>query len=485
MTSQGLAWLPLGSRLVDHLRSLLIGRQAEWGEVIAEPYEGLSTFAERMKGEVPSHRDLPIVALAESPPAAVAVRSLRDTEILGVLEWGAAARDAQQAAAALRETERRLSDVLVRCGLDPQSGDGGPGQILWACLTPEGPTVFLRCGGCGYLAEQETASFVLPASPPSPPEALREVHTPGASTIKVLCDQLGINPAGTLKALFLTTSEGETLLALLRGDLAASLVKLRQRIDTKGLRPATPEDIGRLGVVAGYAGPVGLNVRSERHGRGTWVVADRSVVDAGNLVSGGNRDGFHLTGVNYPRDFGVTEVLDFARAPRGALCSRCGTALVEKKGLALGRRQILEHGLAFVSEHGVQQPGAVISLQLSLGAVTTGVMAAALQERGMRFPSVCAPFSVHAIVLPGGPSLATALEELGMRGIDILRDDRDLSAGVKFAEADWIGSPIRIVSGRKSAEAGGIEVRSGGAEPLVVPLASLVQAVLAGLGEVM
>jgi len=482
VTSQGVIWLPLGSRLVDRLRGRLSGTPQ--GRILAGSDSSSSPILEVLRAEPRSQRDLPMVFYAEWSPRSGGARSLKDTETLGVLEWGAAAVDIDQAQAVLGEVERRLTDELGRCGLDLQHADGLGRDTQWAQLTDGGPSLFLWCSACGYLAERDAARFGLAQPPIANVEALREVHTPGASTIKILCDQVGVAPSSTLKALFLT-ADGETLLALLRGDLEASLEKVRYEIGAKEVRPAAPEEISRLGVAAGYAGPVGLKVRPERRGQGVWVVADRSIVASANLVTGANRDGFHLLGVNYPRDFAVTETFDFARAPRGAPCAACGGTLAERKGLVIARRRTFEQGFAYVrGEDGLQQ-GAMISIQVSLGAVTAAVITAARQETGFMFPPTCSPFHVHLIELAGGPDLTAALEEMDGLGLEVLVDDRDLSAGVKFAESEWIGAPVQVVAGRKSFEGGGVEMRTPNREKRIIRIADLIPCVLAVTGEVM
>jgi prolyl-tRNA synthetase len=482
ITSQGVVWLPLGTRLIERLRTVLSAGQ--FGKILAPTAVSPSPILELLRAERPAARDLPRVMFAEWGPAGGPARGLKDSDAFGVLEWGAAAADLRQAEAALAEHEQSLLAALGRCGLriqrmsDGQIGQGG------AFLTAEGPSLFLRCAGCGYLAERDAAIFALAPALKLSPAPVVEVPTPGASTIKILCEQLGIEPSATLKALFLT-AKGETMLALLRGDLEASLVKLRRAIGAEEVRPATPKEIDGLGVVAGYAGPVGLRVRSERGGQGVWVIADRSVVASPNLVTGANRDGVHLTGVNYPRDFTVTESFDFARAPRGATCADCGADLVEERGVVLVRRRTFEGGFAFASGDAGPNAGAIVSLQLSLGAVAAAVMTAARQEAGMRFPAACAPFHVHVIELAGGADFGAATEELARHNLDVLVDDRDLSAGVKFAEAEWIGAPLQIVAGRKSLEAGGVELRSAVEETRIVGLTDLASVVLGAIGEVM
>jgi prolyl-tRNA synthetase len=463
------------------LRHLLSGQVLPSG-----PLDGnrqLSPLLDSFRSEALGGDERSQVAFADWGRRDGTARSLKDTSGLGVLEWAAISSNAEQGRAALSEVEGRLVEVLGKCGLAVQLGEGGRDRTLWSYPETACGTPFLRCGDCGYLAEASTARFALPASVTGSPEPMRSVPTPGAKTIRLLCEQLGVTPASTLKALFLTTAQGETVLAVIRGDLDASLDKLGLEIGTEGLRPSTSEEVTRLGVVAGYAGPVGLPVRPDRRGEGVWVVADRSIVESVNLVAGANQEGVHITGVNYPRDFRVTETFDFARAPRHASCTVCGGALVEERGLVLAQKRVSDVEAWVNKPTGQVLQGVLSSLQLFPGAVTVGVLAAAIRETGIRFPPACAPFAVHVIELSGGLDTTPALKALNDRGFDVLIDDRDVSAGVKFAEAEWIGSPIQIVAGRKSSEAGGVEVRSPSGLKSIVDPEDIVPVVEASLGQ--
>jgi prolyl-tRNA synthetase len=482
VTSEGLSWLPLGARLVDRLRSLFRGQPA--GEILAAPTTTSSSIFELLKSERRFDGDTPWVGFAEWPPAAKPGRSLKDPGISGVLEWGAAAADEELAGMALTDVEERLAGSFSRCQLEVERAEGVGSETQWVFLGEVGPSRFLRCDGCGYMGAREAARFALTPSPAASSEPRREVHTPGASTIKILCDQLGIPPTATLKALFLT-ADGKPLLALLRGDLEASLPKLRHGLGAQEVRPAAVEEINRLGASPGYAGPVGLQVRHERRGEGVWVVADRSVIASPNLVTGANREGYHFLGVNYPRDFAVTEVLDFARSPSGAPCARCGGTLAEEKGVVLVRRQTSIGRLDLATGIRGSRPRTLVALQLSLGALLTAIFTTARQGGGLRFPWACAPFHVHWIQLAGGPDVSPVIAEIGGRGLDVLIDDRDVSAGAKFAEGEWIGCPLQIVSGRKSGEAGGAEVALPNGSRQLVRMGDLLQFVLLHANEVM
>jgi len=236
--------------------------------------------------------------------------------------------------------------------------------------------------------------------------------------------------------------------------------------------------------VPGYGGPVGLDVRPTRSGRGAWVVADQSLLKAPNLVTGANREGFHLTGVNYPRDFHVTEILDFARAPGDASCARCGAFLEPRAGCVVARRLVHPESHSFAAPDGRRTKGGAATLEVSLGAAAACVVDAARRENGFCFPSGCAPFHVHLIQLPGGADLEPALSGLAREGVSVLVDDRDLSAGVKLSDADWIGAPFVVVSGRRSAQAGGVELRSAESRRIVA-IPDVLEAVLRQQGELM
>jgi prolyl-tRNA synthetase len=477
-----MTWMPLGERLTGRIRHLL-------GAGHVRPVKsatGQTTVAAvlgALKGEGGPSGGRPSLVFIEHP-AEAAARSLKDRLALGIMEWEAAAPDEAHAVAALEGIEANLEVALSSCGV-ASSRDASGGRAQWVALSDYGQDRFVRCERCDYLSLIDLAEFARTSQTSGASEPLREVYTPDATTIKKLCAQLGIEPAQTLKALFLTTAEGETFLAVLRGDLEASPEKLRQVLGTRRLTAASPEAIAQLGLVPGFSGPVGLTARATRAGSGIWIVGDLSVAAAASLVTGANREEYHLAGVNYPRDFAVTEIVDFARPPAGAACARCGGALGEAKGFLLASRRTVSVALPSITHNEDTEPATAAVLEVFPGAVTGAVIAVAMWQDGMRFPIGCAAFVIHVIGLPGGLDLSPQIESLGARGLDVLVDDREVSAGVKFAEADWIGAPIRIVSGRKSADAGGVEITGPDGARLIVPVLGLVDHVLCTSGEVM
>jgi prolyl-tRNA synthetase len=450
----GLAWQPFGRLLVDRIQGLLAAGTA-----------GL---------------DRPEVRFSRSP-ALDAARSLKEAGGLGLQEWSCASPDPAAADVAAREVERGLEAVWASCGLAVSRTEIAAGSAMWHSLVEEGSERLLHCDTCGYTAPTEWAEFRRPARPPAAAQAVREVLTPGATTIKSLCAQLAIEPSQTLKALFLTTAEGETLLLLVRGDLDLSPEKLAQAIATAKVAPASPEAVATLGVVPGFAGPVGLKPRTARDGDGVWIVADLSLNESSNLVTGANREGLHLAGVNYPRDFSVTEILDVARAPAGAGCVRCDGRLEASRGFLLASRR----SGAVETASADQAVDRGITLTAFPASTVAAVIARAATAQGLRFPTACAPFALHAILLPGGVDVVRALEQCSEAGLEILLDDREASAGVKFADADWIGAPFRVVAGRKSTDAGGVELTGPGRGPRIVAVEDLAPTIQRETSEVM
>jgi prolyl-tRNA synthetase len=230
---------------------------------------------------------------------------------------------------------------------------------------------------------------------------------------------------------------------------------------------------------------VGLQARVSRASPGVWIVVDRSVPVSPNLATGANREGYHLTGVNYPRDFAATEILDFAMAPPGARCDQCGGRLVEERGFRIGSERLIPHRFAFAAADGRETMGDIASLRVRLDALFASVYRAARQASGVRFAPACAPFHVHLLSLPGGLDLDPVAQALDEAGLDVLLDDRNAPAGEKFAEADWIGAPVRVTSGRKSAQQNGVEVRWGDGRAEVLAVEQAAQAVLAQVRAVM
>ena len=362
--------------------------------------------------------------------------------------------------------------IFGRCGLryvvvDSDPGMmGGSGSHEFMAPSAAGEDEVALCAACDYAANVELARGVpRPASlpPASLPEdgGPHEVATPGARTIAEVAAQLKIDPAGTIKSLLYMAGDTPAL-ALVRGDHNLHERKLARALGAEP-RPARPEEVRQhLGVSVGSVGPVGLK------GGGVRVLADESL-KTGRYVVGANRDGFHLVGVRPGKDFGC-DWADLQVALPGEGCPRCGKPLQVERVIEVGNIFKLgtkySEGLnaMYLDEAGQQKP----IVMGSYGIGPARIAAAAVEQRhdadGIIWPWAIAPFHVHLIpVAVKDASQMAAAEDIERAlveaGFDVLMDDRDERAGVKFKDADLLGVPIRVTVGNAFVKEGVVEVR--------------------------
>ncbi len=364
--------------------------------------------------------------------------------------------------------------------VEADSGAMGGGVSHEFMLVHEaGEDSFTRCDSCGYAANLEAAQFTLPAPPAAPLQPVRKVATPGCTTIQAVADFLGVPTSQTLKAVFFVqerpSAPGRFVFAVIRGDLEVNEVKLLRALGGGTLRAATDDEIMATGAVPGYASPMSLPPE-------VTVVADRSVRAGANFVSGANDAGFHLTGVNVPRDFDPALVADIAAAFDGATCARCGqgTLRVERAielghCFKLGTRYSEAAGVTYTDETGAEHLVVMGSYGIGLERLMAAIIETHHDEWGIIWPASVAPFDVHLLTLGKDPQpgeiAARLYEDLRAAGLDVLLDDRAESAGVKFADADLIGIPVRLAVSGKALAAGGVEAkRRDSAERIIVPL---------------
>jgi prolyl-tRNA synthetase len=338
---------------------------------------------------------------------------------------------------------------------------GGKESIDFLAPSGSGENTLVRCVNGDYAADLEIARGI-PRGPdfPEAHDAPKEVATPGVTTIEALAEQLGIDEAATSKAMPVVTTDGTLVLGLVRGDDRLSESKLVGVLGSD-FRPATDEEIrAAFGAGGGSLGPVGVSVE---------VVAD-DALRAGQFVAGANRDGWHLLGVEAGRDY-EPRFADIREAREDDLCPVCGGELRFQTAIEVGH--IFKFGTRysepleanFLDEDGTMKP----LIGGSYGVGVARVMAAAVEqhhdENGILWPASIAPYDVHVLALTGGSEEVLAEAErvassLEGAGLDVLLDDRDERPGEKFADADLIGIPRRIIVGKKTLEDGAVDVRT-------------------------
>ncbi|HJR94807.1 MAG TPA: proline--tRNA ligase, partial [Gaiellaceae bacterium] len=377
---------------------------------------------------------------------------------------------------AFRRNEEAYHRMFQRAGLEfsavqAESGMmGGKESIDFLAPSGSGENTLVTCENGDFAADLEVAQGV-PRAPDLPDalEAPKEIATPGVTTIEALAEMLGIEDAATSKAMPVVKDDGTLVLGLVRGDDRLSVPKMLAALGSD-YRPATDDEIrAAFGAGGGSLGPVGVELE---------VVADEALRE-GQFVAGANRDGWHLLGVQAGRDY-EPRFADIREAKEGDRCPQCGGALRFQIAIELGHifkfsdRYSTPLDATFLDEDGTEKP----LIGGSYGVGPARVMAAAVEQRhdenGIVWPASIAPYDVQVLALHGGAEEVLALAEnaagsLDEAGLDVLLDDRDERPGEKFADADLIGAPLRVIVGKKSLDDGSVDVRrrDGSAEARV------------------
>jgi prolyl-tRNA synthetase len=375
-------------------------------------------------------------------------------------------RDADGLDASFQKNEGAYHRMFQRAGLEysavqAESGMmGGKESIDFLAPSGSGENTLVTCENGDFAADLEVATGVpRPAIFPDALDAPKEVATPGVTTIEALAHMLGIDEAATSKAMPVMRSDGRLVLGLVRGDDRLSEPKMLAALGSD-YRPATEDEIrATFGAGGGSLGPVGVDVE---------IVADEALRN-GHYVAGANRDGWHLLGVEAARDY-TPRFADIREAREDDHCPVCGGALRFQTAIEVGHifkfedRYSTPLGATFLDEDGTEKP----LIGGSYGVGPARIMAAAVEQshddNGIVWPASIAPYDVHVLALHGGSEEVSAVADrvaasLDDAGLQVLLDDRDERPGEKFADADLVGCPLRIIVGKKTLEDGAVDVR--------------------------
>ena len=366
--------------------------------------------------------------------------------------------------------------IFNRCGIEfliveASSGSmGGTESNEFIAPSEAGQDLIVRCRNCGYAANLEKAiSRLAPVIDEAGPAAPEEFPTPGVRTIEDLTTfPGGAESSRQIKSLvFVATIDGEQrpVLVLLRGDHQLHEIKLGDSLRATAVRAAHPEEIrDLLGASAGSLGGVGAKEKARAAKVDLRIVADSALKGRRNMTTGANKDDHHLRGVDIERDIKVDEWIDLRTVESGEGCPRCETGTLEVfKGMEIGH--IFKLGTKYSESMGatvLNQDGKEVPIVMgSYGIGVERIISAAVEQRhdadGIIWPKSLAPFDVVVTITnmkqedlrAAGEKL---YQELQSAGLEVLLDDRDERAGVKFKDADLIGIPYRITIGKKAAD---------------------------------
>jgi len=429
-----------------------------------------------------SYGDLPILAYDtltwSRADAKASLGLLGASESLETHVWAFCA-DGVQLAAMHQRAAQALGEVVAGCGLEvleAKAWDEWTEKMTLLVWEHEsGPLQVVHCGACGWAADVEGATCAaVTGTRPAPAEPMAEVVTPNATTVAAVTEMLGIGAERLVKTL-IYVADGRLVAALVRGDHELDEAKWARALDCLELRMATAPEIEQVtGGPVGFSGPVGL--------KGIEMVGDYAVSAMADFVTGANAADKHLRGVNLDRDFTVDRFADLRRLDLRDPCPSCGGRLAAKNGFALGGVASLRNGAPEFGTPSVQAmdgsrvPILVLEAWLDLTRVMAASAEAHCGENGIVWPVRIAPFQVHLLLLDASDAAMSAAadslyQDMQANGLDVLYDDRDERAGVKFHDADLFGIPYVVVIGRRLEREGLVEVRTraSGAECLVAP----------------
>lgn len=353
---------------------------------------------------------------------------------------------------------------------------GGKSSQEFTLPHPQGEDLFIACESCDYAANVEAAAFVREGSPPASLQPLTQVATPDCTTIAEVAAFIGVPTSQTVKAVFYWAtplgqpeSDGRFVFVLVRGDLEVNEVKLSNALGSRLLRPATDDEIRAAGAVPGYASAIGLPIAADLTAPGVFVMADPSITAGGDFVVGANDAGYHFTGANYPRDYAISQMADIAQADTGHQCPRCGGRFAARRAIELGHcfklgtRYSAPTNALYLDEE--NQPQLIYMGSYGIGLDRLMAVIAELHHDadGLIWPESVAPYQVHLLHLGKGEDVrqtADALyDQLRQARVEVLYDDREISAGIKLKDADLIGIPYRLAVGARGLAQGVVELK--------------------------
>lgn len=357
----------------------------------------------------------------------------------------------------MEEAYRRIFDRLglIYKVVEADTGAmGGSGSQEFMVISDIGEDAIAYCKTCGYGANEEKASCP-PLKDPVVEEELpaEKVLTPNIHTISELTEFLGCEPTRVAKTL-IYKADDMLVAAMVRGDRELNEVKLKNILGCTELEMADEKSVCTVtNAEVGFAGPIGLKIK---------IIADYEIAQGKNLIVGANETDYHIINVNMERDF-EAEVHDIRSIAEGDICPCCGNEITLARGIEVGHifklgtkySEILKCN--YVDENGNEKPMVMGCYGIGINRLMASVIEQSNDENGIIWPMEIAPYQV--IIVPVNILDETVMniaknmyDRLQKLNAEVLLDDRNERAGVKFNDADLIGIPIRINIGRKAAE---------------------------------
>lgn len=356
--------------------------------------------------------------------------------------------------------------IFERCGLNFRAveadagaigGEGGTHEFM--ALAEIGEDTIAVCDCCNYAANLEKAesrlSKEVKAEQSEKIPAMEKFHTPGIKTIEQLVDSLGGAPESLMKTIVFM-ADGEPVAVVIRGDQEVNEVKVKNYLGAEMIEFADPETVlSMTGVQVGFVGPHGLKIR---------VLYDHTAAEMEQGIAGANETDYHIRHIVPGRDVELADIGDFRTVQEGDGCPRCAEGQLKfYRGIEvghvfkLGTKYSEKLGATYLDDSGKARTMIMGCYGIGVSRLLSAVIEQHHDEHGIIWPTELAPYQVHVVPVAVKDETQMRLAEeiygkLQSLGVEVLLDDRDERAGVKFKDADLIGLPVRIVVGKDAAE---------------------------------
>ncbi|PMP71875.1 MAG: proline--tRNA ligase, partial [Calditerrivibrio nitroreducens] len=357
--------------------------------------------------------------------------------------------------------------IFEACGLkykvvEADSGAiGGNFSHEFMVTAETGEDFVISCDSCDYAANVEKAPVIDNFEEDDEVEKpIEKIVTKNQKTVEEVAKFLNVETKKVVKTMILKAGD-EIVAVMIRGDHELNLAKIKNFLNAPFVEFATPEEIVKAtNGPLGFSGPIGINLK---------IYADNAVKKLKNFVVGGNEKDIHLVNVNHTRDFKVTAFSDFINAKPGDKCPKCGGTYVITKGIEvghifkLGTKYSKSMNATYLDKDGKQQYIVMGCYGIGVGRTVAAAIEQNHDEKGIIWPIQIAPFEVVIIPINTDDEDVVNLSEtlykkLLKKSVELIIDDRNERAGVKFNDADLVGYPIRVNIGKKTLEKGEVEI---------------------------
>jgi Prolyl-tRNA synthetase len=325
---------------------------------------------------------------------------------------------------------------------------GGKISHEFMLLTPVGEDSIAICNDCGFRANMEAAECIVQNTRDAVSNPIEHVYTPGTHTIEAISRFLRTSAEKCCKAVvYQKNADNSYIVLFIRGDLEANETKLTNYLGYD-IHPADITE--ESGLCAGFIGPYGLN--------GDLVVLfDRSLENSNNLCCGGNMAEYHYTGFDISRDIGIVDYHDFAKIEEGGICPKCSkTTITVSRGIEvgnifqLGTKYTESMAMQYLDDEGVAHYPVMGCYGIGVGRLVASICEAHHDEYGPIWPMSIAPWQVHLCAVRSDDAAVSEYAnrlyvQLVSDGIEVIYDDRSVTAGFMFSDADLLGVPIRVI----------------------------------------